>query len=1419
MSRKLQVTRSDRYDVAEWIEDASGAGGGPPRPPPDTSASGPRRFALVASLLVVVATAVFIARSGRRPPESRPLSPTMADLSAVHAGVTVNGSEIRRLQRLHPGDTVATDADGSARLRIDDGTTVVIDRDTTLALSGSGISLERGRVFVQGTPGARSEIVVGDVNALLTDADVAVERGRTEPGAARIYAPRAEVTLRTPKGEQPLRSGETAVLRGDVVEIGPERGFDDWTGGLSAPWGARGVPRRAVGELWGRPGVDAELGAPLTLRAHDVRATITRELAETEVRSTFFNGGSDTVIGDFRMALPQGAIVSGFASTRGETTREGHPSLANRDDAPGITSTEMLEWAGEGWVRGTLPSVQPGEVVTVTVRYVEWLSPVRRADATTSVVQYRYPLAGEASPPLIGEFSARIDASPSRPRSVGAGFSAAGRAGTPGTPDSAPLAGPIVELRRPDFRPTADLVVEVELTPWDAPARLYFAPGDPNDEAGGTVLVRTELPDALPVPAGGEGVTLALLLDTSASIDPALLDAERALASAIVGGLSARDRVIVLAADAETRHVGPDTLGPADAPRRTATLEAIRTLSPGGSTDLGRAFERAADALPSDAPAGMVIYLGDGWPTVGDDSADAIAARLSRRPSGAPRIGAVAVGPLANRSALAALTRGTGPLFELADATDAPRLSISLLAEALQPAAAGVEIDLGPSVERVYPRASRAIPHGDTVAAVGRTRTEPPKEITLRWRDARGVHEEKRQVTVIPTNRVDDLQRRWAAARVDEIALRGRGREAATDVALRAGLLTPWTALVSSGAEFSAPGKRVHRPTPLPTRILDLALDPAGGGFSAALVTPQGAAGALTDVLGALTPHTDDEGDAAYKAAVALASRRTITQASGSVRACRDSRAALRPDLAGQLTVSLRVDGEGRAEDVSVKGLGATNDAALLRCVEVVIAGLTFPASGLRETVSVTLILPLPDARVPLRGRRCSPTSTIPLPLRRGVWQERINRSPGKFGEAVTAANLASGIYLEARHACELPTWSDRRALLELLIGHRQDVGYRVQLARELDRAGDADAATLVRREAARRAQSPEELRQLRQALIVDETYPEGVFRKRYTAARTDSERLAVVRRFQQLAPHAPQLRLRLLRLLEALGMKDELNDEVRRLRRDPFAEATLLAEGASALRRAGNEVEARRTFGELSERAPRDPWARAFLGDRLRTEGWFDDATAAYATLETLAPGDPAALLRLGLAHAGAGRLDVALRILSRVAQTGGRTGSAELGELASRLAQVLIADALQRKDLPPQADVRLARAALELPFPAGATVVLIRSPGGTTAVQAELIRGTGAARREQPAEFTAASLGLSSLRIEPGETTAPLLRLRRTEDLAPAPPLRVRVDALIPRGERTPPALVTTEVDLPASGEAVTLRWTDGRWEPERT
>lgn len=1303
-------------------------------------------------------------------PRATTVHATVADLSPVHTGISVSSKSVGALSRLAAGDVVKTDADGRARVRVDDGTTYIVDRNTRFTVDESGsVKLDEGRVFAQSPASVKSTLTVSGLTVHLSGGNAGIE---THNGEASVYAAGSELSVTQGTEEHKVASGESVHWAQNKLEIAPERAYDDWTFGLASPWAAHGEPRRALGELWG--GGPGQPSSPLTIRSHAITASVERELARTHTETSFFNGGSDAVNGDFRFALPPGAVVSRFAVSRGSGTEEGQIALSSRTGSVPYSSVPLLEWAGEGWLRGSVPSLAPGQTVQVILEYVEWLAP--RTEGGHTFVEYRYPLVGEGDAPLIGEFSAHLEAGKSSPISISAS------AGSTQSEAS-------VDLRRSDFRPAADWVVTIEEQSGAGRARLYRAPPTDDDtDRSDTVLLRTELP----VAQATDGVTLALVLDTSGSVEPSLLDAERALTEAILGGLGARDRVVVLAADQAAHPVGPAAIGPLDDARRKAIAQGLSLLSPGGASDLGRALEAAADALPTDAPSAMAIYLGDGWPTLGDATVEQIRARLARREGGMPRVGAVAVGPLANRTLLAALARGTGPLFEIADGADAARTAVNLITDALRPAVSNVEVDFGPLVERVYPRTPRAVALGESFTAVGRARGELPKTVTLRYRDARGPHEETRAVESLGTSAPDDIRRRWALARVEETVLRGQGRETATDVALRAGLLTPWTAF--------AIGNSAYTPTPFATRILDLSANGDGvvGPAFATPVTRLGTLSAPKDLAAA------DEVSA--ENAVTAAAERIIDGAYDSVRACRNSRVALRPELAGSLAASVTVGDDGVAREAKVHGTSSTaDDAALNECVAVVLRGLVYPSGfGVHVTIEREIQLPPPNAS--LGAHRCSGTAALPMPLRRGVWQERLTRQD------------PATVYREAKAQCELATWSDRRALLELILLNVPNGTARVGVARQLSQSGDSDAATLLRREAVRRAATPEELNAVRLELIGDEHYPTKAFEHDYTAATANEARLAVVRKYLALAPHDPRLRVRLLALLEALGQKPVLAEEIRKIRLDPFADAALLADSAAALGRTGDASESARTFGELAERAPRDPWVRGFLGDRLRAEHRFDDAVAAYSVLEQLVPDDAGATLRLGIAHAEAGRMDLAERLFSRVLETGGRAGSHELADFGGYLARIYAASALGNAKTSSEADrAELARMASELPREAGVPIVLARGVSGNASFSVALERGPDAARESHAPDIASDALALYALRAEDlGQAGAKLvLVLSRPRELQPAQPTRVRIDTLLAGAENEASKLSEREVEVPADGSKLVLIWRGTAWE----
>lgn len=1310
-----------------------------------------RALALV-GLIFCSSLAVFVGCKRERTTE--PVVYTVGDVRAVHADVRIGERTVQGEQRIGDGERLTTGPEGRARVRLDDGTLIAVDVSTTFALHGKGLTLESGRLFVQGGPMARAEVTSGDVSTTVSGGAVAFERR----GAMNtIYCAQGELVLRSQGGGTTrVVSGETAKLDGKNVEVAPEKAFDDWTGGLAVPWTSELGDRTAIAEVRGGAG-GVDVGSELVVRSHEVDVEIDGELAVTRSRTKYFNGGGHVPRARFRLALPEGAVLTKVARRREGDPHEVVATLGVATDIGSDSGQSRLDWAGGGNLRGELGSVAGGATVELALEWVEWLP--SRSGRTT----YRFPMQGPTEPALVSELAAHVDVTRTETPFISANAGAV-------------VQGRTVDLRQADVRPTGDLVVE--LAPRavkEGAARAYVTPATPTED--GYVLVRTEVPERKDT-----GLTLALVVDSSMSVGSATLETERAVLDAVLEGLGPRDSVVVFAADQTVRAIGPEAPAPLTPALRGAIRQGLGALRPGGASNIGAALQKAADVL--DAPSrgesagsGVVVYVGDGRPTVGEQSAAAIRRLIGRRPDGMPRLGAIAVGAAADRWMLAELVAGVGSVYQVADRADAARAGAAVLADALQPTLRDVELDLGPNVDRVYPREARAVVSGSTVSVVGRLRGRLPAHVGFRFRDGAKLVTESRSLMAVTPPRGADVPRRWALARIEELAARGEGIEPAVALAVSHGLLTPWTSFFFEGGAATTP--------PFSERLL---------GLSPSYDTPYAKRieGVLSSGSTLLEPSGLTGGGVSLEDAAAAAVRRVLEQARGSIRACRDARASVRPDLSQVLKIRLAVDGGGHATRVTVVlGDAAQRDAVLERCIESVVRSLPYFAAG--ATLEVEHTLTVPDGRTS-RRTKCSEASKVALPIRRSIWNAR---------------TLDANAFVAAAMACELPTWADRRALLMLLLERQPDGATRLGIASELDAAGETDAAVFFRKETLRRVVSFAELQQLSRLLAQNEPDIGRELDKAYGKATSDEERLAVVRRFLLLSPHSTVARRRLIALLEALGRKESLVQEMEHMRGEPFIDAGLLAQGASSLRRIGREADGRRAFGELIERAPSDPWTLAFVGDRLRAEGMFDEAGAAYDSLERLMPDEAAVALRMALAHAGAGRLDVATRLLEKVTQTGGRNDSQELGELASITTAVLLAEARgsAQGDLAAQLERRLLRT----PLPDVSSVLMVLEAPSDDPLFVRVARDDGE-REELTPDYDARVLGMAAVRVERGEGKT-RLRLSRANDPGPTRPRKAQVFALVLGGDKTL-RLLRRDVVVAADGKAVELRFAGGEF-----
>jgi tetratricopeptide (TPR) repeat protein len=1305
-------------------------------------------------LLAVLAAAVAIfAVAGRE--QSRSLVFSIGDVQVVHADLSIGDRTIQGSQRVSAGDRVSTGSEGRARLRLDDGTLVAIDKSTRFELAKNRLLLEAGRIFVQGGPTAVTQLSVAGATTSLASSAVAVEAGSE---GAKIYCASGELVVTAGSEQTRIQSGESAALTAAGISVAPEQAFDDWTGGLAVPWSSAVGGRSAIPMIEGASGPD-DPGTPLVIRSHRVDVVIDGELAVTKSRTIYFNGSSLAAQGNVRLALPEDAIVRGvrYKHTGADSFVDAELRIAGSPTPHGRIA-RGLEWAGGGWLRGELAGIEAGKTLELELEYVQWL------DTRGGRAAYRYPMDGGREPPLVGEVA--IDVATSKAQSPFLSVSAGASIDKQD----------VVHFRQADARPTGDLVVELSpsvVKP--AVARAYVQSGGQGEDP--YVMIRTEAPPASPV-----GLTLAVVVDASTSIGAATLETQRAVVDAILEGLGPKDRVVLLAADQTTRSVGPDAPTPVTPKLVSELRKRLGELRPGGASNLGAALERAADILDApgrgaDAGSGMVVYVGDGRPTVGASDARSIRRLLQKRAGGMPRLGAIAVGPAANRWLLAKLMVGVGSVYEVLDRSDAARAGALLLTSALEPTVRDVALDLGPHIDRIYPRENQAVVAGSTVTVVGRLRGALPKTVVFSVRDGKEHSQTTRGLGRVLPAQGSDLAQRWALARIKELAAGDEPIEPAIAVAREARVLTPWTSwFFETGSDT--------RPLPYPARVLELSAD-----FDTAFaerVEPLMLTGSTL-----LEPPKTFGGGVSLDDAVAAAVRRILERARKSVQACRDARIAVRPNSGRSFSIDLAINGQGQTTRVRVMLADGGRDAVLERCIEGVVKSLPFVAAGVAAQVTHTLNVP--ESRG-VQRTRCSGASKVSLPLRKGLWRAR--------------APLGAQSYLSAAASCEFKQWADRRAFLLLLLEGIEAGEQRLDVARELDEAGEDDAAAFVRQETLRRVSNFAELEHLSQLLTRDEPNIDAAFDKAYRQANSDRTRLSVVHEFLRLAPHNGLARRRLLALLEALGEQEALLQEVRSVSAEPIIDAGLLARGASALGRIGHQAEGLRTFGDLIERAPRDPWTLAFVGDRLRAEQRFDEAGAAYARLGDAVPDDAGVALRMALAHAGAGRLDVATRLLERVTQTGGRGDDGRVGELASITRAVLLARA--RTDAPASEREALTRRLLQTPLPDVAGVVLVHWPPTDDPLSIRIKRARGEGLEQSP-DFDASSLGMAAFRIERGDGAARIL-LKRPEEPGPSKPAHATVSALVLGDTGTEPRLIPRDVAIEANGKDIELTFDQG-------
>ncbi len=1251
--------------------------------------------------LGLLALALILPGCGHKAQSTTEVGAAVATLQVVRPAVhiTHNGkSSLARWEaRVSTGAAVRTSS-GRAWIHHDRGIRTLLGPGADVQIGATDLTLRSGRIWVEAPVGPPSRIRVGEAVVSAHRAGFELLQGAGGTGLG-LYVARGRAEIRLGDRLVEVQAGQRARVVKGTIQVTPEHLWDDWTGGLA--WPAPDVPTApaGMGQIGARtPGSLGKASFPLAVRSLGIKTRIDGDLATTVVDQVFFNPASNDLEGVYRIRIPRGAVLESFCIDRPgplgprlvcgyvkekQTARRQYRSqvyVGSTDDPA------LLEWEAPGQYKAHIYPIKAGSTRRVVILYTEWLE--REGDLR----RWRYPMASPGSAaPLIQEFELEVDLADAGARRVEAGMGATVERSS-------------VVLRRSDFSPRADFVLALHGGSKAIKARGYVSKNAGKD--GPYFMVRLRPKDLERTPKH-EGQDLVVVVDTSADTDPTELQLARTTVEALLRHLGPGDRVAVLGADLGLHRPGG---GKARLAKVTPalierTLEDLSRQSVGGATDLGQVLTDAAGLLQS-GRGGAVVYVGDGIPTVGEMRAAPLLLRLSRL-AVPVRLYGLAVGPESNLGLLETLARTQGGLaLRVTDRARAATAALQLVAHANRPTMNKVSVDLGPSVERVFPGRPVAVVAGSDLVVLGRLRGKVPRTVTLTgW--YRGKEVKTRYD--LKTDRVKDkgeLRRRWASARLHQLIATGAGKEEVAELGTRFGLITEHTSIYVPSARETREDKEVAGKV----RAANLRLtgelrererrqkSQAKGTDGKKLVqhdeekadkVTSTESGTLSADMSARAMSatardvsTSLEGAPSGSAAVAPRPVNIPRAAKPPPRRYKRKRSARkRRPKSRPRTLTLGVDSRDRASnklDKNFKGrpprsgrhAGKSKDRRLSSgqhdYLDLGVKGgsggggygggaATFKIgkSGYTSTRSrIDVHVHIHKNQKPHQPKRCSPASGRPLQVRKLLWRERLRRKRGVSG--------AAEVWRDARGHCELRRWRERRTLLRLILTNLGSVRLMTHFANRYRRMFGWGEWAYLRRAVFARARTARDLALANRVFRAGRTLDLGLVRTMLAKLKTDKDRIRELLALLAVYRKNVTLRLMTLHLLEGAKRHPEAERLCEAVAGNPYADARLRTAVGEYWARRGQTTRAKRIFSEIVEFRPRDPRARRRLGDLYRTFGWFQEAYRQYQTLVTLAPHDTSVLLLMALAAAGTGRIDEALRLEQRVAASATGSGGA---------------------------------------------------------------------------------------------------------------------------------------------------------------
>ena len=541
------------------------------------------------------------------------------------------------------------------------------------------------------------------------------------------------------------------------------------------------IAPRASAQGWVEPIRPLPRGAIEKVRSA-VQVAVAGRVARVTVEEWFRNTGPVMDEGSYLYPLPGEAVFSDFSLWQGDRELKGEPMDAaqaraiyeeivrrKRDPA-------LIELAGHGLLRARVFPINPGETRKITLRYTQVLE--RVGDAW----RFRYAAGtGAAS----RSFRLQLDS--------------AARFGDPYSPThriTVNRSGDHLELALADTSAAGDLELLLPLARGLVGTSLVTT--RPTGEDGYFMLL---LAPGRAAEAPSLRRDLVAVLDVSGSMSGEKLDQAKAALVQLLGTLRPADRFRLVAFSSAVRRYA-DGWTEASGEHVRAAQDWVRNLQANGGTDIAGALGEAFAAAPAEGTLGVVVFLTDGMPTVGDTDPEHIADQAEHG-RGAFRVFAFGIGYDVNTYVLDRLTeRARGVTEYIRPGGDIEQAVGSLAIKVSSPVL--TDLALRADEMELYDVQPQSLPDlfaGDELVVFGRFRgTGGTGAVVVTGR--RNGREERFTTNAAggeqSTN--DYISQLWAARKAGALSrairLRGPNPEVLSELkrlALRYGILTEYT--------------------------------------------------------------------------------------------------------------------------------------------------------------------------------------------------------------------------------------------------------------------------------------------------------------------------------------------------------------------------------------------------------------------------------------------------------------------------------------------------------------------------------------------------------------------------------------------------------------------------------------------------